>query len=137
MSLDFSVTKVKDFENITTAAHEVDGKPQWHSVTQALVWFSIPCGFQQITEKNFDMVWRRVNLWQHVTGGAIYFRGKDLMLSEEDVAMHIGLSTNASVKTDAEFLGSITRYMADYKSKHESAMELLGWKGHPAKEVTE
>jgi hypothetical protein len=125
MSLDFDVSKIKDYENVTTFVNS-EGKAVWHPVTNALVWASIPCGYWCITEKNYQTVYGRVNAWQRAVGGLIT-RGK-IWLTLDDVEMHIGLRTNATEKTDSEFWRFIMKKFAEDNGE-TSAMNIIGWRG--------
>src|SRR5262245_2877788 len=101
MSLDFSYAKVKDWKEAST---DPANSENWHPVGNALVWASIPCGFDQITEANVDEIWTRVNVYQHTVGALLHRPdGSDVWLARTDVARYVGLSTNASRKTSAEF----------------------------------
>lgn len=129
MSLDFSVEKIADHENVTTAPYEFAGRAQWHPVTNALIWGSMSCGYNRITEDNLTHVWERINLWQHVLRGLVNYQWKTVWLTKEDIRRHIGLSTNASVKSDAEFMATVANHLSGDGAR-ECAMELVGWKGH-------
>lgn len=134
MSLDFSVAKIEDYANRTTAPHlGYGGKEQWHPVTNVLVWSSIPCGFYCITTKNVDEVWHRLSMWQAVQGALLHGPDGDIYLTREDVVMHIGLSTNASSKTRSEFNKTLERALEqkvkDTTGRVMGAMHRIGWKG--------
>ena len=137
MSLDFNVSKVHDHTNITTAPFKWMGKSQWHPVTNSIVWATIPCGFNKITEDNFDMVWQRLSRWQQVIGAFCEGEQGDVYITEEDVRMHIGLSTNASVKTDQKFaetlLSRIDKEVVGNCSG-PGAMDVIGWLDRPGRD---
>ena len=142
MSLDFSVAKIEDYQNRTTAPHlGYGGKEQWHPVTNVLVWSSIPCGYWEITAKNVDEVWHRVSLWQAVQGALLSSVNGDIYITREDVEMHIGLSTNAIRKTRAEFNKTLARALEqkvkDQTGRVTSAMRFIGWKGQAPVSVEE
>lgn len=131
MSLDFSVERVKDHTNVTTAPFEFNGKSQWHPLTNALVWGSIPCGYNEITEANLDEVWFRVNLWQGLVRSLLSDDKGAIWLSKKDLEMHIGLITNAGRKTRTEFYKTLeTVHLREPAGA--VAMERIGWKGRPA-----
>lgn len=131
MSLDFNVSAIADYANVTTApTHE--GMPErWHPVTDGLVWASIACGYCEITEKNLDEVWERVRMWQKVIGAFQSGNQGDVPTTKEDVRRHIGLRTNASRKTKKEFWETVKRHLAEQDKKARPAMDRIGWKGHP------
>jgi len=134
MSLDFNVTEVYDHANVTTSPFQWMGKPQWHPVTNAIVWATIPCGFSQITEENIDMVWQRLSRWQRVLGAFCTGENGDLYVTKEDVKMHVGLTTNASLKTDQEFVKTLLKQIDREVARTCSgvgAMKVIGWLNHP------
>ncbi len=132
MSLDFDVSKIEDHANVTTAPHNgFNDKPQWHPVTSGLVWASIPCGFSGITEQNLDLVWRRVSLWQAVIGAFQSGPEGDVPTTKEDLRRHIGLRTNASGKTEKEFMETLHKQIERNNEKATPAMDIIGWKGRP------
>jgi len=64
--------------------------------TQALIFGSATIGMRAITEKNWQKFYQRLFLVSRI-------RGLELPVSPQDVRSHIGLSTNASAMTDAQF----------------------------------
>lgn len=142
MSLDFDVSKIKDYKDVTTAPYDVGGRKQWHPVTNSLVWWTIPIGINQITETNIDKVWERIQVWQALTGSVMGNSEREIWLTREDVFMHIGLSTNASNKTDTEFYKTLVRQVRDGfgnpnrdNPEKLSALRTIGWQNH-ASEVS-
>ena len=100
MSLNWQVNQIENNEIVTTRPKaSPDEKDRWHPVTEALVWYSLICGFNQITEKNFDDVWGRIRCFEMIAP----MMSDGERLAEEDVRRHIGLTTNASPKTPAQF----------------------------------
>jgi hypothetical protein len=65
MSLNWSVAEIKDHEKVTT--HPKDPK-RWNPVTEALVWHSMFCGFNRITEQNWQDVFKRISKYEKVFG---------------------------------------------------------------------
>lgn len=111
MALTWNVTGIKDHERVTTAPHKRGGKNQWHTATESLVWLSMACGFDSITEKNVEEVAERVRMWQHVSGTIYRTSSGDLKLSLSDIHDHIGLTTNASRLTRTEFNKKLLDYI--------------------------
>ena len=78
---------------------EEDGKRhKLRSVTQALIFATMAIGIGTITMKNLHEVQVRLELWQDVVG-ALLTRAtgkglKPVRVTAEDVARHVGLSTN-------------------------------------------
>lgn len=116
MSLDFDVSKVKNFDVLTSipdpyGRNKEDGTPKlsWHPVTNALIWATISVGMSSITEKNWIEFFQRVRAVERVSGayvnrpnvsGAFDPKG---FITPLEVYSHIGLHTNASSKTLAKF----------------------------------
>lgn len=139
MSLNFDVSKIKDFANVTTAAFDINGRPQWNPVTNTLVWWTIPLGMWEITEKNVDEFWQRLSLWQAVAGPSLGNQDGDIWLTRDDVVAHIGLTTNATSKTKAEFYATCHKQLEQglggvhRKNPNKlSALQCCGWKDHPS-----
>ena len=104
MALTWNVTQIANHETVTTSPFPGwDKKPQWHPATEALVWLSVHCGYSEIIEKNAEEVAYRVGIWESYIGATMVWGGGDLRVSEQDVRNHIGLTTNASRLSRAEF----------------------------------
>lgn len=139
MSLDFNVSKIKDYEDVTTAAFDINGRPQWNPVTNALVWWSIPIGIWEITKDNVDVYWKRLQLWQAVVGPVLGNADGDIWLTRDDVVAHIGLSTNVIGKNDKEFMATVQKQLDNSlggvsrsNPNKLSALQCCGWKNHPS-----
>ena len=139
MSLDFDVSKIKDFANVTTSAFDINGRPQWNPVTNALVWWTIPLGIYKITEDNVDAFWKRLQLWQAIVGPVLNYADGDIWLTQDDVVAHIGLSTNATSKTQTQFMATCQKQLdSQLGGVHRSnpnrlsALQCGGWKNHPS-----
>jgi hypothetical protein len=101
MSLNFDFTKVANHEEVTTDPAD---STRWHPVADALVWLSMICGYDEITLKNVDRVIARVMAYQAVTGGYLRSKGTDIYITPADVRRFVGMRTNASTMTDAQWL---------------------------------
>lgn len=120
MSLNFNVAKIKNHRFLTT--HPDDHKKlnkdgsfkkgvstlRWAPITDSLVWLSLGCGFNEITEANWKQVFTRISIHEATFGTMKRRVGKDGHLEDwpitpKDVFDHIGLTTNASKLTDAQF----------------------------------
>jgi len=133
MALTFDVSNIIDHESITTAYKKPgDENPRvlWNPVTEAIVWASIPCGFDRITIKNLDVVQARVAIWQQVMGSLLI----NVFVTNDDISMHVGLTTNASTKTTFQFSGYLLERLVDNAKRSGrvqgfNAMDKIGWKG--------
>lgn len=103
MSLDYSLKDIVDYEQ-TCYIKLTDGFILCPAV-EALIWLSIPCGFNSITKKNWKEVFKRIYIEELLTGARrsrhdqatnttdkVYF-------TPEEVCRYIGLKTNASTLT--------------------------------------
>lgn len=102
MSLDFNVTRIPNHEKVTTEIR--DGRECWHWLTESLVFHCLGNDMQEITEKNLDEFMIRMRIRERVFGCS--------PLTREQVASHIGLSTNVSNKTRSQFLKKIGEILA-------------------------
>lgn len=90
---------------------------------EQMIFATIPVGINRITESNYKKFYSRYRQLQLATGRT----GADIALA--DVKDHIGLSTNASTITDAQFKKTLTRYLEE-KAERIIAVEEKG--GRPA-----
>jgi len=120
MSLDFSYEncgKTKE-ERELLMTHPADST-QWHPVGNALVWLSLSCGYNKITEDNLDSVWRRVDASQRLFGPQFGYDTGLVWLTKADVEKYIGLSTNVSAKTDAQFAKGLMDPRTEFKPRND------------------
>lgn len=144
MALHFNFTKVCDHQRVTTNPHVDD---EWHPVADALVWLSMICGFNRIDEKNVGKVALRIAAYQ-VVAGSYLSRTKDgkrepIYITSQDVRRFIGMTTNASPMTDAQWLKKLGEIAMDSagradhwtgKADFPSALSILG-EYDPSKEA--
>jgi len=137
MALNFEVSKIVDHTNVTTAYKKPgDTRSLWNPVTEAIVWSSIPCGFNSINIKNLYVVQSRIAIWQQVTGSLLL----DAFVTHDDVAAHLGLTTNASTKTPSQFAAYMFDRLADNAKRSErvqafNARDKIGWNGRAGKDA--
>ena len=64
-------------------------------------------GIREITDKNWERFYNRINIWEKVFGSGYYKRNRKklvpILVTKEDVQRMIGLSTNASPLSDAKY----------------------------------
>jgi hypothetical protein len=109
MSLNWDTSAIKDWNVVT--AHPDDreklkadpsAKVRLNPLTDALIWMCMAIGMNGITEKNVKKFCVRAYSMERF--GA--FRGSakgPIYLTEDEVESHIGLRTNVSDTTDAQF----------------------------------
>ncbi len=137
MSLNFNYEGMQkhmskaEWKHLTTHPEDLDKKDQrWHPVGEALVWLSMLIGFSSITEKNYQMIAKRISAYERALGtylkGTEDIKDKPTNITAADVKLYIGLGTNASTKTDAQFekwLGSTL--MREARITEESSVVAL------------
>ena len=100
MGLDFNYGQIKDWENVCFHPGE---NGEMKVLTSSLIWATMAVGINKITEKNALDFYKRVNAFERIfdayrtsAEGPVYF-------TLEEIRQHIGLYTNASPLTEAEF----------------------------------
>jgi hypothetical protein len=87
--------------------NEVDTDPyddkSWHPVCTGLVWLSLHCGFNEITQKNHEEVAQRIAIWQKFFGAYLGKGSEKIYITNLDVQRYIGLRTNAPRMTKTQF----------------------------------
>ena len=99
-------TKIWDKEGtkvVQTIEHEE--RECWHPVTEALVWSLLGIGMDNITSDNVDEVYTRLEMYGHVYGNSVLTTsdGKGRGLTYEEIAQHIGMTTNMTTLTKVKF----------------------------------
>lgn len=112
MAIHWDLSKVKDRQKLHNTGDEpefekgspedIEGDFQW-AITNHLIYATISVGFHTITDKNVEEFTTRLLKWQFVMGASMYKGGKDYYVNYEDIHRRIGLSTNASPRTEANF----------------------------------
>jgi len=130
LNYDYRKVKVKTWEPDGT--FNKDGEPMGEitSVLNSLIWITMSIGISSITEKNWEDFYTRMkllgvdrNLLRIDENGS-----PTIPISAEDVRDHIGLMTNASTMTKAEFLkhayscinrdvNAVARFLEEEKQK--------------------
>lgn len=125
MSLNWDVRKIKNYNVVTThpddrAKLEADpnAEVRWHPLTETLVWLCMAVGENSIDYKNWKRFYRRVYCYERVSGSMRRFYDKnkkvvDTYVTAQDVYDHIGLHTNVSQITDAQFAKKLVESAID------------------------
>lgn len=104
MSLDWDVTKIKNHKELVWREDD-----SINPVSEMLIFATMFVGINKITEKNWKEFLTRLWMSQRIGGAMLRQRNKetgeisDRPLDIQDVKDHIGLSTNASPMTRAQF----------------------------------
>ena len=114
MSLNFSFRKCAKIngENV----YDFPGNPEkWHPVADQLALVTMVIGISEITAKNAEKFAQRLSLYQRIAGPLIrYGDGTKAYITAENVCQHIGMATNASTLTDAQF----AKHMVEVSNKY-------------------
>lgn len=116
MSLNFNYANVADKDVVCTDPSDED---QYHPVFDALVWMSLICGYNKITEDNCEkVVYSRVAQYQAIVGAYLGYAGEDgkrvpLYITRDDVKRYIGLTTNVTALTDAQWSKKLAAHALD------------------------
>lgn len=114
MSLNWNISKVKDFEKLYTQKDE-EGKTKLKKVPETIIYLTTIVGMGEITDKNWEQFYNRVNFIEKLGGTFLLkqYRKKPIprFITEDDVKQMIGLTTNASTMTQAQFLKRHTQYL--------------------------
>ncbi len=95
MSLNWNIEKCKSWQQLNTDS-------EW-PITSSLIWATMAVGISTITKINAEEFHRRLALYENQNGFYLSRNGKPSPIALEDVKRRIGLSTNASTLTKAEF----------------------------------
>jgi len=116
MSLDYSLgknydKKIKGIKGYPQIIIENKGETltQMNHVTEGLLFTSLIIGIKTITEKNWKDFYNRQHIWSKSCGGLSgdwdhhNNKWKLRPFSREEIIDHIGIRTNASLKTKSQF----------------------------------
>lgn len=111
MPLTWNTTNIANRNEVDTDPYD---EKSWHPVCTGLVWLSLHCGFNEITQKNHEEVAQRIAIWQKFFGPYLC---KDVTTSvyitNLDVQRYIGLRTNASRMTKTQFNKRIVAWVTE------------------------
>lgn len=110
MPLTWSTTKVANRNEVDTDPYD---EKSWHPVCFGLVMLSMNCGYREITEKNFEEVAQRVAIWQKIFGAYLSKGSERIYITRLDVQRYIGLTTNASTMTKAQFDKRVAQWVME------------------------
>lgn len=108
MSLNWNLSKIANHE---TLAWDEAGtlKPR----TEALIWSTMAIDMGEITAKNVNEFWRRLDLYQHEVGALLGNANGDIFFTRDDVVAHIGLKTNVTEKSASVWNRRLSQIMLD------------------------
>lgn len=122
MSLDFNYSKIADADRVTTHPDDLGKDPakervRYHAVFDSVVWALMVIGVGSITEKTLETVQSRMGQYQKALGPSFEDKdGRPVYITDEDLAKLVGLTTNVSNMTDAQWAKHLVE-MLDRESK--------------------
>jgi hypothetical protein len=120
MALHWNITNCKDSKSLQT--------PEEWPITNALIWSTMSVGIRDINEKTIPEFYARLSVWESIVGPMFYEDDEEGKTTErgvtlDDLRKRIGLHTNASSMTRAEWRKNIAAYLDrkadDYKRSAE------------------
>ena len=139
MSLDFNLTKIKDYKTVCYqefkgTREEMEARMQaqtffsgwrWsddgqslirlHPTTEALIFSTMTIMIGEITEKNWKDVLLRLRMYES-TFEALRLQGEErepVFFTAEEVKAHIGLKVNVKTESTAKFNGNMVRVIRE------------------------
>lgn len=130
MSLNWSIEDVKDWEEIKIC-HNPEGSNDDLTreqlvesiITQAIVFRTMAVGIGHITEENADEFYVRSKMWERLNGSTVRLAGEDYSITLKDILRRVGLRTNASRFTDAQFDKNRSREMRQIAESYLSGQK--------------
>lgn len=119
MALHWGIEKCRDFE-------ELKSDKEW-VITEMIIFATMFIGMFRITEENYVEFATRVHAWETTFGAMITRFGENgresRRITVADVKRRIGLHTNASTKTKAQFIKHLgtARYDESARAMREDA----------------
>ena len=110
MPLTWSTTNVANRQEVDTDPYD---DKQWHPVCFGIVMLSMNCGYNAITEKNWEEVAQRIAVWQHIFGAYLSKDSERVYITRLDVQRYIGLTTNASTMTKTQFNKRVAQWVME------------------------
>lgn len=103
MALHVDYTMIEDFKNLV---YIKEGRTlRVNPVTEVLAMSTMACGMREITAKNADEFYARLTVVQRLQGGGwLIENGEPRYITRDEVKRHVGLRTNATAWTEAQFI---------------------------------
>lgn len=125
MALHWNIGNCKNHKSLQT-------EDEW-PITNALIWATMSVGIRDITEETIPEFYARLSVWESIVGPMLYEsdpetgKATERGVSVEDLRRRIGLHTNASSMTRAEWRKNLAAYLdrkaTEYKRDAESEMK--------------
>ena len=105
MALNWSIAEVENYEEL------LDENKCLKAPFEGIVLATIQVGLDEITNKNWEEFYKRINFVEKVTGCYYYKDGKPLYITQDEIKRLIGMHTNATKKTKTQFLNQFIHYI--------------------------
>ena len=102
MALNYWFEKIENYKEVVWIERP-DGEVVMNPVTNALIFSTISVGLGEITDKNIDEFVARYRIMEQLQGPFITKNGKPYHLTDEELVAHIGLRTNVTNETRAQW----------------------------------
>lgn len=106
MSLSWDITKVEDYKSKCWIEVEGEEHKQLSPVTDSIIWACMAVDMQQITVKNAEEFYTRYLMFSRAIG-------RESTLTLEDIEAHVGMWTNVTTRTKAQFHKRVAEIMRD------------------------
>ena len=118
MSLDWNLKQIRDYKKLYRKIGEGERgysatEPTFtlRSESERIIWLTMIIGMREITEKNWEQFYNRVNFYEKNTDSHLWKKQKNklvpMYITKDQVQKMIGLSTNASTLTKNQFIKKI------------------------------
>lgn len=125
MALNWNIIKCSNHKSLQT-------EDEW-PITNALIWATMSVGIRDITEENIPEFYARLRVWEDIAGPMLWGKDEETgklverKIEVDDLRKRIGLHTNASSMTRAEWRKNLASYLdrkaTEYKRDAESEMK--------------
>ena len=112
MALNYDLTLIKNYKKLWERSEITQENTQMKEPYRTIIFCTMIVGMREITEENCSQFHERVSFVEKTKGSFFYKNKKPLPISEKDINRMIGLKTNASLLTKAQF---IKRHTQDLK----------------------
>jgi hypothetical protein len=118
MSLDWNIKQIRDYIKLYRKIGEGERgysatQPTFtlRSESERIIWLTMIIGMREITEKNWEQFYNRVNFYEKNTDSHMWKKQKNklvpMYITKDQVKKMIGLSTNASTLTKNQFIKKV------------------------------
>lgn len=121
MALNWNIIKCSNHKSLQT-------EDEW-PITNALIWATMSVGIRDITEENIPEFYARLRVWEDIAGPMLWGKDEETgklverKIEVDDLRKRIGLHTNASSMTRAEWRKNLAAYLDDKANEHKRSAE--------------